>query len=236
MSETLIALSPEAHNRLRFDPKADYSFAQKTHICPLLISEINKAARNYPVVFPAGEGVIVPQMLLSAKPNNNPSVSEDGRWQGGYIPLHLRRYPFFLGREKNADKAVLLFDEKAPQLGEEGKLLYNKRGDKFVASPLLKQVKDSLVSFDQEYQKTRAVCSLLQKAGVLKAGKLDVIAEGKKQTIRGFSVVDWELVTKLDDATLANWTRIGLIQLIHTHLQSISDHFRAPATTSKADK
>ncbi|OMH30396.1 SapC family protein [Motiliproteus sp. MSK22-1] len=236
MSESLTALSPEAHNRLRFDPKADFGFAQKTHICPLLITEVSKAARNYPVVFPAGKGVIVPQVMFSVKPNANPSVSEDGSWQGGYIPLHLRRYPFFLGREKDADKAVVLFDQSAPQIGEEGKLLYNKRGDNYVASPVLKQIKESLVGFDQEYQKTRAICGLLQKAGVLKAGKLDVLANGKKQTIRGFSVVDWDLVTKLDDATLANWARIGLIQLIHTHLQSINEHFRAPASAPKPEK
>ena len=226
MSSSLVALSSEVHNRLRFEPKADFSFAKKTHICPLLHSEISLAAQHYPVVFPSGEGIITPQVMFSVEPNTNPSVADNGSWQGGYLPLHFRRFPFFLGREAKADEAIVLFDKDAPQLGDKkGKLLYNKKGNRFVSSPLLEDIKSNLIAFDSEYQKTRALCSLLQTANVLKEGKLSVNIEGKAQTVRGFSAVDWEAVTKLDDATLAHWARIGLIQIIHGHLQSLKHHF-----------
>jgi hypothetical protein len=234
MLETLTPLVPDQHNRLRYEAKADYSFAKDIHISPLLLSEVSKAARDYPVVFPSGKGVIVPQQLLSIIPNRNYSVAEDGTWIGGYTPRHLRRYPFFLGRDKKLETAILMFAEGAPQLGDEGKLLYNKRGKKFVASHVLKQIKSGLISYDEEYQATRALGALLQAAGVLEEGRLTGTIDGKEQTVRGFSVVNWKKVVKLDDVTLANWARIGLIQLINTHLQSIKDHFQFSPKTEKS--
>ena len=45
--------------------------------------------------------------------------------------------------------------------------------------------------------------------------------DDSKQSIGGFRAVNWEKVTKLSDDVLGNWSRIGLIQLIHCHLQSI---------------
>ena len=233
MSNSLIALSSETHSQLRFSPKADFSFAKKTHICPLLHSELSLAAQYYPVVFPSGKGVITPQVMLSVEPGTNPSVAENGSWQGGYLPLHFRRYPFYLGREADADQGIILFDKTATQLSEkEGRPLYQQEENTYVASPVLEDIKKNLVLFDQEYQKTRALCSLLQNAKVLKEGKLSLRINGQEQTVRGFAAVDWDAVTKLDDQTLANWTRIGLIQLIHIHLQSIKDHFKQDHTST----
>ncbi|PID44321.1 MAG: hypothetical protein CSA52_00275 [Gammaproteobacteria bacterium] len=222
MSTKLTVLTVKNHNRLRFEKKNDFSFARAEHHCPLLASEVYTASSSYPIVFPDGGETIIPQAMLSAIPNSNQCVAEDGSWKAGYLPLHFRRYPFFLGREKNADQAVILFDESAPHLGEtHGKLLYNKRGEKFTASPLLIEIKDSLKRFDEEYQKTRALGKLLKNAKVLSPAKMTVETGGRKQKIAGFSIVDWNKVQKLDDATLANWARIGLIQLIHCHLQSL---------------
>lgn len=233
MSESLTALSSSAHNRLRYEPKDDFGFARKNHVCPLLLGEVQWAAETYPVVFPSGKGVIVPQQLLSIRPDINPAVDENGAWKGGYIPLHFRRYPFYLGRQKNGEETVLMFDQNAPQLGEEGKLLFNKRGNKHVASPILKQIKERLVSYDTNYKTTRALCALLQQADVLVEGSLRGNIGGQKHAVRGFSVVSWERVVKLDDKTLAHWTRVGLIQLIHLHLYSIKNHLNTDVSATK---
>jgi len=231
MLETLVALDPREHNRLRFKKKSDFTFAKSTHICPLMISEVMEAANFSPIVFPSGGKTVVPQMLLSLKANSNPCVGNDGEWIGGYLPLHFRRFPFFLGREKGADIAAVLIEEKAPQFSDKGVLLYNKRGDDFVASPLLKEIKDSLVDMDVRYQKTKVICKLLQNAGVLSDSQIKLMVDGKEQVVKGFSVVNWDKVRKLDDETLANWTRIGLIQLINAHLYSLKKHLDVKKAT-----
>jgi hypothetical protein len=56
-----------------------------------------------------------------------------------------------------------------------------------------------------------------------------VRVDDQLQTISGFAAVDWKKVVQLDDATLATWTRIGLIQLILAHLQSLKEHFTTQA-------
>ncbi|ARU55022.1 SapC-like protein [Oleiphilus messinensis] len=233
MLEKLSFLTVKEHSRLRFQPKVDFSFAKTQHTCPLLATELFAAASSYPIVFPA-EGTIIPQAILSAKPNENNLIGENGEWVGRYLPLHFRRYPFFLGREKKSDQSTLLIDAAAPQFDEkEGKLLYNKRGDTYSASQTLKDIKTSLIQFDEQFQKTQALCKLLKNANVLEPAKLTLTNDGKSQTIRGFSVVSWKKVQELDDATLANWSRIGLIQLIHCHLQSINGI--APARNKTAE-
>jgi len=233
MPESFTALSSSAHNRLRYEPKDDFGFARDKHVCPLLIGEVQWAAQTYPVVFPSGKGIIVPQQLMSVRPGINPAVNEDGSWKGGYIPLHFQRYPFFLGRPKNGKETVLMFDQDAPQLGEEGKLLYNKRGNKYVASPILKQVKERLTSYDVDYRRTRDLCALLQQADVFVEAGLKGKIDGKEHVVRGFSVVSWDRVVKLDDKILAQWARIGLIQLIHLHLQSIKNHLNIDVSSAK---
>lgn len=236
MANQLTVLTVKNHNRLRFEKKNDFTFAKKEHNCPLMANEVYNASFSFPIVFPAGGETIVPQAMLSAIPGTNNCVAEDGSWKGGYLPMHFRRYPFFLGREKDADKAVILFDEAAPQLGEtDGKLLFTKKGEGYTASPLLNDIKNSLKAFDEEYQRTKAFGKLLKNAKVLTPAKMTVESGGKKQKIVGFSVVDWSKVVKLDDAVLANWTRIGLIQLIHDHLQSLKRYgLAAPANSDNA--
>jgi hypothetical protein len=224
MSNKLTVLTVKNHNRLRFQPVADYSHTRTTTQSPLLASEVYAASFSYPIVFPAS-GTIIPQALLSTHSKENPQIDATGSWKGGYLPLHFRRFPFFLGREKNSDKAVILFDESAPQLNEnEGKLLYNKQGEGYTASPLLLDIKQSLQNFDEEYQRTKALCTLLKNSGVLTEAGLSVTREGKIKKVGGFSVVDWQKVQLLEDNVLANWARIGLIQLIHSHLQSLKQN------------
>ncbi len=235
MATQLTVLTVKNHKRLRFEKKNDFSFAKNEHRCPLMMAEVHNASLSFPIVFPDGGETIVPQAMLSALPNTNNCIAEDGTWKGGYLPLHFRRYPFFLGREKSADQAVILFDEKATHLSEtEGKLLYNKRGDKYSASPLLNEIKDTLKQFDAEYQKTKALCKFLKKADVLTPAKVKVQYQNQTQTISGFAIVDWKKVQKLDDETLATWSRIGLIQLIHDHLSSLHRYGIANSTDSNS--
>lgn len=233
MTSKLTLLSPKQHHDLRFRRLNDFSFARKQHQCPLLAGEIYAASINYPILFPVNEPII-PHALLSLQPGKNPLVTDDGRWTGAYLPLHYRRYPFFLGREQGADKAAILFDAAAPQLtSEDGQPLYVPEGDDYIATPILEEIKNTLRSFDAAYQETEALCKLLVNAEVLEPARMLSVAGNEKRAISGFQVVNWEKVTTLNDETIANWARTGLIQLIHCHLQSIRRLNRKPQAAEK---
>jgi hypothetical protein len=233
MSDNLVPLNRETHRDLRVLPPTDLSFARDLHVCPLHWKEIPKAARAFPIVFPPAESsVIIPQALLSLTPGGNNLVDDAGRWLGPYLPVHLRRHPFYLGRDAERDEATILVDESSNRLSREsGDSLFEERDGEVVPAPALEQVRATLLSFDAEHQKTMIICERLKTTGVLLDGRLNLTVDGEQKSVGGFSAVDWQRVLDLDDATLADWTRVGLIEMIINHRYSLQAFERAGASS-----
>lgn len=222
MFKNLKVLDTVQDRQLTYNSVIDFSFAKEEAVCPIMLSEFIKAARSFPVVFPTS-GNIIPQAVLSVQQGGNAYVSESGKWQGAYLPLHLRRYPFVLGQDGEEGSLLIMYDADAPQFkGEKGEALFITKDDKTTASKLLEGVQEYLGGLNIEYQKTKAMFNELQLQNVLIPSQIKVTnAEGKVNAVKGFSIVDWEKVKQLDDTILANWARIGLIQFIHIHLLSL---------------
>ena len=139
MTSKLVFLNAQTHAGLQFTQLSDYSFAAKHHHCPLLASEIYAASIHYPVLFPVDDPVI-PHAVFSLEQGSNPFIADDGSWNGGYLPLQYRRYPFYLGREQDSDTTAVMFDESAPHFnGDDGKPLFTQDGEQSTASPLLEK-------------------------------------------------------------------------------------------------
>jgi len=227
MTRHLVPLSTQEHGRLRFTPTADFSFARDQRTCPVLLTELEHAALSFPLVFPAVDkqvAPVLPQAVFSLlKDNANPWVDSDGNWTAGYLPLHLKKHPFYLGRTKADDaQSVLMIDPDCQSLSTaKGKLLYNKKGEALSPSPLLKQIKQELASLDAQSQYSAALCAELRTC--LVPAKLAIKSNdgATRSAIRGFSVVSWDKVKEQDDATLARWARSGLLQVIQLHLLSL---------------
>ncbi len=222
MFKNLKLLSKETDRQLKFNGVNDFSFAKEETICPLMLSEINVASRFFPIVFPV-QGNMVPQALLSLQKGENRYVSDEGRWQVKYVPLHLRRYPFVLGQKDAESPLLVMYDADAPQFKDNnGKALFEERNDQTVATPLLDEIQKYLAGLNSEFKKTKDFFNRLKEKNVLKPSQITLTdKEGKEHKVRGFATVDWNEVKKLDDATLAQWTRDGLIQMIHMHLLSL---------------
>ena len=117
-----------------------------------------------------------------------------------------------------------MFDPDAPQFqAEDGKPLFQEKDGEWVPSPVLEDVRRFLGNLEREFQRTRALFAPLREKDVLVPAQLKLTVNGKQHAVRGFSMVDWNKVKELDDATLAGWARSGLIALIHAHLMSIED-------------
>jgi hypothetical protein len=116
-----------------------------------------------------------------------------------------------------------MYDADAPQFKDNnGKALFEERNDQTVATPLLDEIQKYLAGLNSEFKKTKDFFNRLKEKNVLKPSQITLTdKEGKEHKVRGFATVDWNEVKKLDDATLAQWTRDGLIQMIHMHLLSL---------------
>ena len=94
----LVELSRQEHSGLRIEPAMAEASAARQHLIPIVPSEFRKAATQYPIVFAkhSETGRFAPYVLSGLQPEENLF------WSGtqldvGYVPLNIRRLPFFVG-------------------------------------------------------------------------------------------------------------------------------------------
>jgi len=212
-------INPEIHKLLRLSPALNFHFAASLTSAPLSATEVIDAASHYPVIFPA-EGKILPVALLTLKEGENAYVDFNGKWRVPYIPAHVRRYPFILSDTDDPDKFTIALDRDSPQFSaDEGDPLYEENGEN---APILTKVIGFLKQFQEETIATEKLVRALVEKDVLTLQRIDITkADGSKSSFDGVRAVDLERLNKLNDATLAEWVRNGLMGLIHAHLSSL---------------
>jgi len=116
--------------RLRLSKPDHYRFAAKTNAIPLLLEEFPMAAAYYPIVFAAGPSPI-PAAVVGLCNDSNLYLDAEGRWRNGaYLPAYVRRYPFILMDDPDAQQFVLCIDEASETLGLEGEHPLFEDGEK----------------------------------------------------------------------------------------------------------
>lgn len=220
---SLTPLLSEKHAELPFKRRRDYKFAATLHAVPLAADEFARAQQHFPIVFTNTDPVL-PVALLGVESDKNDFVGPDGAWrEHAYVPAYVRRYPFALVREKeDSDRMVLCADLTAENFavnGDGGEALFaDGKGTEFANS-----VVDFCRRFEDALTKTRTTCQNLNKLGLFEDANVTVRRpNGKSVRLDGFRVISEEKLRKLDDATLADLARRGVIGLIAAHHFSIS--------------
>lgn len=214
MFSNVHVLDVTTHQALRFTPARDYGFARALWQAPLALAEILPAALCFPVLFSTEETVNAVALLGK---ESNQFVSEQNQWLASYVPVHVQRYPFVLGREKNKEDYLLLADLDAPQFSkEQGEPVFDASGK---LSSHFQAVIKLMLEFEAGRQ-TSVLQALVEKDVLVPRSLFKHV--GDQQVALGqYRVVDQAKVASLDDATLAAWTRSGLMSLIDAHLLSL---------------
>ncbi len=226
MFTNLENLDSERHRKMRFKPVADCRFAASLSSAPLSATEVVEAAKHYPLVFPA-EAPILPMALFSLKDGANTFIDAEGKWLASYVPAHVRRYPFILGNTDKPDNYTVMLAIDAPHFSDpKGEPLYTKDGE---MSEVLSKAVEFLKLFQGEVAATEKLLAPLADSGVLTTQRIDLArADGTTKSFDGVRAVDREKLKALDDATLAEWVRGGLMAVVHAHLSSLGN-FKALA-------
>jgi len=220
MFKNPVAINSEQHNRLRFIPADNFSFARGLSHAPVLAFEFEKMAAHYPVVFEPRTGQ--PMAILGLTPGQNAFLDNSDKWCAPVIPAVCGSYPFGLYHSENGQYVVIM-DEDAENLGDKGKLLYNKQGDSFRVSPLFKEIKAGLQALEEQRHITHLAFTAVAKSGVLIPQKAEFTLGEAKRKLRGFSVVDWSKVKKLDTETQAQWQASGIMAMLKAHTASLEN-------------
>lgn len=202
------AIDTKKHSELMYHKDA----VPNSPFSEIVAGEAGQCEHNFSIVF---TNDVVPKLIVMLGKNENLIINEN---YNGYIPANVQNYPFFLVDIEG--KGVLCIDTQAEQLQGEGiKLFENEKPTEFMEN-LIK----AMQNYNIEQQKTKIAMQEIKKSEILVNKELSVNINGKKHTlIKGFSVVSKKKLNELDDATLADFVRRGYMELIYTHLRSLSN-------------
>jgi len=216
------------HRHKKLQPLTDYSVAKDMHAVFLAATEFPAAALSFAIIFvhtgetlEDGKSMIAPVALLGITDHENLHV--DGtRWDAGYVPAFIRRFPFLTAGLPECDKAAVFVDAAYPGFNDhEGDALYHAEGK---PTPVLQRAMEFLQQFDMEQHRTRQFCLRVLELGVLKEMSLSAtLPNGQELKIDGFLTVDEDKLNALPDATVLELHRTGMLMLLHVHLASLGN-------------
>lgn len=227
-------LKPAQHGGLKVLETNDYSYARGEVLAPIVFDEMADIAREYPIVFPDNQTGL-PCALLGLEDGQNAYVDEQGGWQGIYIPAHIRRYPFMLGKAEQAaaapprgkDRYIVLFDPDAPQLQDaNGHPVFTQSGE---LTPHVKRRMALLESMQKAIPATQALVAAIDALGLLVERTIQVNKGGKlTNVVKGLKVVDEKKLNQLPDADFVSLRNKGALPLVYAHLLSWANFRQGP--------
>ncbi len=219
---TLVPLSHERHGDLSLSNERDYAFAATANAIPLTADEFAAAMRDYPIVFTTGDKAM-PVALTGFVNGENAQVDADGAWAAQrYVPAYVRRYPFALLRESaESDRNILCADLSSAQFRQDGSGEALFDDDK--PSAALARILDFSQRYETALERTRALMQDLKSHDLITEASVSITQGEKKLSVKGFATVAEDRVRALDDATLADLARRGILTLVSAHQISLGN-------------
>lgn len=216
-------LSKEDHGNWSVKTGQDYHFAKTVNAAPLTLNEFFPCVREYPVVFIENNDSLLPVAIIGLEQQQNLYVTDDGQWQGQYIPAFFRRYPFIFALTEDQKMFTLCIDDTFSGFNQEGRgeRLFDAEGEQ---THYLKGVLNFLRNYQAQFEITQQLCRKLKELNLLEAKQVKIKSESEEPfTLSGFLAVDREKLKQLSGEQLAEFMQLGLLELIYLHLQSLSN-------------
>ena len=222
----LVELSRSEHAGLRIRADRVEASAASQHLIPIVVSEFRKAAIEYPIVFAKNPetGRFAPYVL------NGLGVEENLFWSGtelevAYVPLNVRRQPFFVGTSEGAATNVLCIDLDSPCLDDAGaKAIVNPDGSD---SAYLEGILSILGELVAGKKATEQFIASLLSLDLLAPIMLDIVLDdGTPLQVQGLYGLDDEKFRQLDPGAIASLWKTGYLDLIYAVLMAGGQIFK----------
>src|SRR6267378_1843156 len=222
----LVELSREEHSGLKINPDLAEASAARQHLIPIVASEFRKAATQYPIVFAKNPetGRFAPYVLNGLEPEENLFWSGT-KMDVTYVPLNIRRRPFFVGTADTSSGAnVLCIDVESSCISASGqKSIVDADGSD---SSYLKEILSIVGQLVDGQQQTISFINTALSLDLLCPIVLDIVLEdGKPLHVEGLYSIDEDRFRSLDkDLVERLWNR-GLMDLIYSVIISTGQIF-----------
>ena len=222
----LVELSRSEHSGLRIRADRVEATAATQHLIPIVVSEFRKAAIQYPIVFAKhpDTGRFAPYVLSGL------GVEENLFWSGTeldvtYVPLNVRRQPFYVGTGDAAAANVLCIDLDSPCLDASGtqRIVAADGSD----SPYLKEMLAILNELVAGRAATEQFVATVLRLDLLAPITLDIVLDdGTPLQIHGLYQLDEEKLRQLDAGALSQLWTSGYLDLLYALMISSGQIFR----------
>jgi len=219
--DNAVPLNPSRHGDWHVDARAGFAFSRHANSVPLTLVEFEPAAREYPIVFVAGESGVAPVAVLGLQDRENLYIGEDGGWRAEYIPAYVRRYPFVFSTSDGGKNFTVCIDEAFVGCNQEGK------GERLFVdgqarSPFLEGVLAFLKEYERQYRATRAFCRRLEELNLLEPMQAKVeLKTGGKRSLSGFSTVSRDRLKGIEPGALHDLLAADELEHVFAHLFSL---------------
>jgi len=220
----VVALNLEAHRSLKIDSsKVNFNFARETTSVLIAGVEFAEVGREYPIVFIRGQDQQYrPAALLGVRQNENLFVDENGKWDAGYIPAFVRRYPFVMAESDVPNQLTICIDEACPAFSSsQGDAMFNADGE---LEPRMNEILQFLQSVQQDFARTELITKQLDELGlfVQQEARFD-IASGETFQIIDFYLIDEAKFNQMPDEKLFELFQSGALGLAFLHMASLGN-------------
>jgi hypothetical protein len=211
----LVELSRSEHGNLRIRADRVEASAASHHLIPIVVSEFRKAATQYPIVFAKHPetGRFAPYVLSGL------GVEENLFWSGtdldvAYVPLNVRRQPFYVGTDDAPATNVLCIDLDSPCVDSSGtRTIVNADGSD---SAYLKEMLAILSELVSGKAATEQFIATALRLDLLAPIMLDIVLDdGTPLQVQGLYGLDEEKFKQLDAAEITRLWQAGYLDLIY---------------------
>ena len=214
-------LSKEAHEGLGIRTiEHPYAFTANTNLVPLTVTEFGPAALCYPVIF--ASDIRTPVAVLGVNPNENLFVDEKGQFRpDAYLPAYVRRYPFVLANDTQAQRMVVCIDRQAPMVTDEPELPFFEKGE---LSDYTKGAIEFCNSFEGEVARTISFVKLLEELDLFERKEARYTpndGSGESQLVAEYYGVSEEKLNALPAEKIKELQENGALSQIYFHLLSL---------------
>jgi len=219
----LVAIDNKNHLHLTVDSAKAELHGAGLHLVPAVMSEFTNMAVQYPLVITkhADTGQFVVAAMLGFEQGEN-LFWRDGQWQGLYLPLQIRRQPFFVSNPEQKDSGdfVICFDSESPAItSNDGQALFSDNG---VDTEFFQQAKSCLAQLLAGELANKQLLEQLEKMELLQVMKMEVtFANQQCTTLNGFYTIDTEKLAALSAEKISSLHKAGLLQAIYTLITSL---------------
>lgn len=219
MSSAIHPVSLSRHQALRWGNFDSYQFAAKDTVCPVVMSEMPKAACQLPLAFVASGDAFMPVAVLGLTAQTNAFVGANGLWQESYVPAQYRGYPFLIARTEKGEQ-LFCVNEDSGLVGEQhNQAFFDAEGN---LSPALQKVFDFWVQVEANRVQTQRFAQALKEFDLLEPWEITVQnEEGGSYQVTGLYRVNEQRLNSLSDEVFAQVRASGVLPMLYCQLFSM---------------